>query len=55
MQQKVLNVLGHLSKIWQNIEDSAQCKTDRDETDFSTFKKITKQSIIRQLDKCLIV
>ena len=29
MQQKVLNVLGPLSKIWQKIEDSVQCKTDR--------------------------
>ena len=29
MQQKVLNVLGRLSKIWQEIEDSSQCKTDR--------------------------
>ena len=29
MQQKVLNDLGPLSKIWQKIEDSTQCKTDR--------------------------
>ena len=29
MQQKVLNVLGPLSKIWQKIKDSVQCKTDR--------------------------
>ena len=29
MQQKVLNDLGSLSKIWQKIEDSTQCKTDR--------------------------
>ena len=29
MQQKVLNVLGPVSKIWQKIKDSTQCKTDR--------------------------
>ena len=28
LQQKVLNLLGPLSKIWQNSEDSTQCKTD---------------------------
>ena len=28
-QQKVLNVLGPMSKIWQKIEDSTQCRTDR--------------------------
>ena len=26
MQQKLFNVLGPLSKIWQKIEDSTQCK-----------------------------
>ena len=34
MQQKVLNVLGPLSKIWQKIGDSTQRKTDRVEIDF---------------------
>ena len=29
MQQKVLNVLGRLSKIWREIDNSTQCKTDR--------------------------
>ena len=28
MQQKVLNALGPLSKIWQKIEDSTRCKSD---------------------------
>ena len=29
MQQNVLNVLGFLPNIWQKIEGSTQCKTDR--------------------------
>ena len=33
MQLKVLNVLGPMSKIWQKIEDSTQCRTDRVEID----------------------
>ena len=39
MQQKVFNVLGPLPKIWQKIEDSTQCKTDRVEIE------LTEQSI----------
>ena len=27
MQQKVLNVLGPMSKIWQKVEGSTQCRT----------------------------
>ena len=40
MQQKVFNVLGPLPKIWQKIEDSTQCKTDRVEIE------LTEQSIM---------
>ena len=40
MQQKVLNVLGPLSKIWQKIEDSTQYKTDRVEIDLFQFKEL---------------
>ena len=46
MQQKLLHVLGPLSKIWQKIKDSTQCKTDRVEIDLCKFKELTKQSII---------
>ena len=46
MQQKVLNVLGPLSKIWQNIEDSTQRKIDRVEIDLGEFKELTEQSIM---------
>ena len=46
MQQKVLNVLGPLSKILQKIEDSTQCKTDRVEIDLGEFKELTEQSIM---------
>ena len=46
MQQKVLYVLGPLSKIWQKIEDSTQCKTDRVDTDLGEFKELTEQSIV---------
>ena len=46
MQQKVLNALGPLSKIWQKIEDSTQCKTDRVDTDLGEFKELTEQSIV---------
>ena len=46
MQQKLLNVLGPLSKIWQKIKDSTQCKTDRVEIDLCQFKELTEQSII---------
>ena len=46
MQQKVLNVLGPLSKIWQKIEDSTQYKTDRVEIDLFQFKELTEQSIV---------
>ena len=35
MQQKVFNVLGPLPKIWQKIEDSTQCKTDRVEIELT--------------------
>ena len=46
MQQKLLNVLGPLSKNWQKIEDSTQCKTDRIEIGLCQFKELTEQSII---------
>ena len=46
LQQKVLNVLGPLSKIWQKIEGSTQCKTDRIEIDLCEFKELTEQSIM---------
>ena len=46
MQQKVLNVLGPLSKIWQKIEDSTHCKTDRVEIDLGEFKELTEQSVM---------
>ena len=42
MQQKVLNVLGPLSKIWQKIEDSTQCKADRVEIDLGEYKELTE-------------
>ena len=45
MQQKVLNVLGPMSKTWQKIEDSTQCRTDRVEIDLCEFKELTEQSI----------
>ena len=38
MHQEVLNVLGPLSKVWEKIEDSTQCKTDTVEIDLSEFK-----------------
>ena len=40
MQQKELNVLGPLSKIWQKTEDSTQCKTDKVEIDLGEFKEL---------------
>ena len=46
MQQKVLNALGPLSKIWQKIEDSTQCKTDSVEINLVEFKELTEQSIL---------
>ena len=46
MQQKVINVLGPLSKIWQKIEDSTQCKTERVEINLGEFKELTVQSIM---------
>ena len=46
MQQKVLNVWGPLSIIWQKIEDSTPCKTDRIEIELCEFKELTEQSII---------
>ena len=46
MQQKVLNVLGPLSKLWEKIEDSTQCKTDSVEIDLCEFKELTEQSIM---------
>ena len=45
MHRKVLNVLGPISKIWQKIEDSTQCRADRVEIDLCEFKELTKQSI----------
>ena len=45
MQQKILNVLGLLSKIWQKTKYSTQCKTDRVEIDLSEFKEPTEQPI----------
>ena len=47
MQQKVLDVLGPMSKIWQKIEDSTQCRTDRVEIDLCGFKELTEQSITK--------
>ena len=46
MQQKLLNVLVPLSKIWQEIEDSTPCKTDRVEIDLREFKELAEQSIM---------
>ena len=46
MQRKLLNVLGPLSKIWQKIKDSTQCKTYKVEIDLCQFKELTEQSII---------
>ena len=46
MRQKVLNVLGPLSRIWRKIEDSTQWKTDRVEIDLCKFKGLTEQSIM---------
>ena len=40
MQQKVLSVLSHLSKIWQKIGNSTQCKTGRIESDLGEFKQL---------------
>ena len=45
LQQKVLIVQGPISKIWQKIEDSTQCRTDRVEIDLCEFKELTGQSI----------
>ena len=55
MQQKVLNVLGLMLKIWQKIEDSTQCRTDRVEIDLYEFKELTEQSTLQCLGKCLII
>ena len=46
MQQKLFNVLGPLSKIWQKIEDSTQCKIDRVEINLCEFKELIEQSIM---------
>ena len=46
MQQKVLNVLGPLSKVFQKYEDSTQCKTGRVEINLYEFKELTEQSIM---------
>ena len=46
MQQKLLNIWGPLSNIWQKIEDSTPCKTDRIEIDLCEFKELTEQSIM---------
>ena len=43
---KILNVLDPLSKIWQKVEDSTQCKTDSVEIDLGEFKELTEQSIM---------
>ena len=42
LQQKVLDVLDPLLKIWQKIEDSTQRKTDRFEIDLREFKELTE-------------
>ena len=34
-----------MSNIWQKIEDSTQCRTDRVKIDLCEFKKLTEQSI----------
>ena len=44
MQQKALNVLGPMSKVWQKIEDSIQCRTDRIEIDLCEFRELTEKS-----------
>ena len=45
MEEKVLNVLGPMSKMCQKMEDSAQCRTDRAKIDLCEFKELTEQSI----------
>ena len=35
-----------MSQIWQKIEVSTQCKTDRVEIDLCEFKELTEQSIM---------
>ena len=55
MQEKVLNVLGPISKISQKIGDSTQYRTDRVEIDLCEFKELTEQSILQCLGKCLII
>ena len=45
MQQKVLNFLGPMSKIWQKIKDSTQCRNDMVEINLCGFKELTEQSI----------
>ena len=45
MQQKLLNVVGPLSKTWQKIEDSTQRKTVRIGIDLCKFKELTEKSI----------
>ena len=34
-----------MSNIWQKIEDSTQCRTDRVKIDLCEFKELTEQSI----------
>ena len=34
-----------MPNIWQKIEDSTQCRTDRVKIDLCEFKELTKQSI----------
>ena len=52
MQQKVLNVLGRLSKIWLEIDNSTQCKTDRVEIGLNLKNLLS--NLLRCLGKCLI-
>lgn len=41
VQQKIVNVTGHLSKIWQLIETAADCNSEKDELNLEDFKNLT--------------
>ena len=44
IKQKLLNVMGPLSKTWQNIEETTQSINNRIEIDSYEFKELTEQS-----------
>lgn len=46
VQQKIVNVTGHLSKIWQLIETAADCNSEKDELNLEDFKNLTEQTIV---------